>query len=203
MSDQLHASAALPPLPIGCVGPRAGLDAVGKINIFPCRQPNPGRQACSQSIYRLGYLDQQLNLSFKWLYCTVISFKVYLVYMMSSIFWNITPYSSSKVSRRFGGKVASILNTEDWGVMFIRNVGWLLTYYTALYLIRQNYRWPPVWEPQILYLIYVPWIGSFSMFGRAVTITRHIFFYIGDNGYDRTSNNSNISNHSSSSFSTD
>jgi hypothetical protein len=38
---------------------------------------------------------------------------VYLVYMKSSIFWNITPYSPLIVSRRFGGNFPSIFNTED------------------------------------------------------------------------------------------
>jgi hypothetical protein len=34
--------------------------------------------------------------------------------------------------------------------MFLRNVGWLSTDYTALYPRRQNSSQPPLWEPQIL-----------------------------------------------------
>jgi hypothetical protein len=41
---------------IGWVGPRAGLDAVEKRKIFcPFRESNPGRPACSLSLYRLDY----------------------------------------------------------------------------------------------------------------------------------------------------
>jgi hypothetical protein len=52
VSGQLHAPAALPPVPIGAgdwVGPRAGLDAVAKRKFLgPCREPNPGRSARNQ-----------------------------------------------------------------------------------------------------------------------------------------------------------
>jgi hypothetical protein len=37
----------------GWVGPRAGLDAVEKRQIFPRRESNPGRPAHSPSLYRL------------------------------------------------------------------------------------------------------------------------------------------------------
>jgi hypothetical protein len=73
--------------------------------------------------------------------------------MKSSVFWGIIPYSPLKVSRRFGGTYRlhlqgeSLLATfshagflldlffdpKDGDDMFLRNVGWLLTDYTALY----------------------------------------------------------------------
>jgi hypothetical protein len=81
--------------------------------------------------------------------------------MEGSVFWNITPYSSLKVNRRFGGTcclhfqvlrisqaryqrgatkllyvgflIGLFFDTEDGEDIFIRNVGLLSTDYRALY----------------------------------------------------------------------
>jgi hypothetical protein len=85
------------------------------------------------------------------------------VVMKSSIFWDITPCSPMKAYRSFGGiyhvsfsglkskqnkrsstpflfrvgfLIALLFNPEDGGDMFLRNVRWLLTDYTVLYLKR-------------------------------------------------------------------
>jgi hypothetical protein len=51
----------------GWVGPRAGLDAVEKRKILPCREQNPGRPSCSSSLYRLSYPDSlECNSSVHW-----------------------------------------------------------------------------------------------------------------------------------------
>jgi hypothetical protein len=64
VSGQLHATAALPPEETapgthwigGCLGPRAGPDAMVQRKIScPCRESNPGRPAHSPSLYRLSY----------------------------------------------------------------------------------------------------------------------------------------------------
>jgi hypothetical protein len=44
------------------------------------------------------------------------------MFMMSSIFWDITPLSLLKVSRCFAEKIASIFDSEDGGHIFLRNV---------------------------------------------------------------------------------
>jgi hypothetical protein len=41
----------------GWVSPRAGLNAVGKIKILPCREKNQDHPASSPSLYRLSYPD--------------------------------------------------------------------------------------------------------------------------------------------------
>jgi hypothetical protein len=43
----------------GWVGPRAGLDAVEKRKILHCRKSNPGPPACSLSLYRRRYPDNE------------------------------------------------------------------------------------------------------------------------------------------------
>jgi hypothetical protein len=61
VSGQLHVTAALPSGERalsahrigGWVGPRAGLDTAEKRKILYCREPKPGRQACSPSLHRL------------------------------------------------------------------------------------------------------------------------------------------------------
>jgi hypothetical protein len=74
--------------------------------------------------------------------------------MKSTIFWDITPCSPLKVNRRFGGKcylyrqgrriiqagflLGFVFDHEDGSDIFLRNVGWLSTDYTALYPRRQN-----------------------------------------------------------------
>jgi hypothetical protein len=91
-----------------------------------------------------------------------------------TIFWDITPCSPLKVNRRFGvayrlhlqgrrinraktsvkegGKWTSCSTYEDEGDMFLRNVGWLLRDYTALYPRRQYSSKPPLWELQTLHI---------------------------------------------------
>jgi hypothetical protein len=72
-------------------------------------------------------------------------------FMKSSIFWDITPCSALKDSRRFGETylifgfplpggflLGLLLNPEDGGDIFLQNVGCLSTDYTALYPKRQN-----------------------------------------------------------------
>jgi hypothetical protein len=84
--------------------------------------------------------------------------------MHSSAVWNITPYSTSKVCRRFG--VTSRLHVwgrrlgQAWNnlgigskqslILFLRNVGWLSIENTPLYPIIQKSSYPSLWEPQIL-----------------------------------------------------
>jgi hypothetical protein len=71
VSGQLHKPAALAPgrevpVPIqigGCVGLRAGLEAVGKRKILSCRESNPGRPFGSVSLYRLSYPDSVVEYS--------------------------------------------------------------------------------------------------------------------------------------------
>jgi hypothetical protein len=89
-----------------------------------------------------------------------------------SSFWAITPCSPLKVKWRFGGtcrphlqgprscSVYYVLHAdflldvffslEDWGDVLFRNIGWLSTDYTVLYLRRQNPSWPSLWEPHTL-----------------------------------------------------
>jgi hypothetical protein len=74
------------------------------------------------------------------------------------IFWDIKPCSPFKVNRRFGGNISPpssgrskachlphdgfllrLFDPEDGGTMFLRNIGWLSTDYTALYHRRQNF----------------------------------------------------------------
>jgi hypothetical protein len=65
-SGHLHAPAALPPgkeppVPTGdWVGPWAGLDAVDKRKILPCRESHPGSPARSPSLYRLSYFGDSI-----------------------------------------------------------------------------------------------------------------------------------------------
>jgi hypothetical protein len=65
--------------------------------------------------------------------------------MNNSKFWYITPCGPLKVNRRFGGTcyifhagflLGSFFDPEDGSDMFLWNVGWILTDYTALYLRR-------------------------------------------------------------------
>jgi hypothetical protein len=90
------------------------------------------------------------------------------VVMKSSIFWDITPCSPLKVNWRFGGtcrlhlqgrKISRARNQresrwqadpEDGGDMFLRNVGWNSTDYTASYPRRWYSLYPQLWIPQIL-----------------------------------------------------
>jgi hypothetical protein len=75
-----------------------------------------------------------------------VGFKVPTALVMKSIiFWNITPCSPLSVNRRFGGTYrlppaftlvsysGYLLDLEDGGDMFLRNVGWHSNDYTALY----------------------------------------------------------------------
>jgi hypothetical protein len=41
---------------------------------------------------------------------------------------------------------------EDVGEIFLQNVGWLSTDYTALYPRRQKSSWTPLWEPKPLHI---------------------------------------------------
>jgi hypothetical protein len=83
----------------------------------------------------------------------IVGFEVLTaVVMKSSIFWDITPCSPLKVNRSFGGTYrlhlqgrrisrardqresrwqAALCNPENRGDMFLRNVAWLSTDYTA------------------------------------------------------------------------
>jgi hypothetical protein len=69
VSGQIHAPAALPRGKISgthCIGdymgPRAYLDVVKQRKIhFPCPESNPGRRACSPSLYRLSSPGLHLN----------------------------------------------------------------------------------------------------------------------------------------------
>jgi hypothetical protein len=73
----------------------------------------------------------------------LIGFEVLTAVIIKSInFWDITPCSPLSVNRRFGGTyrqlsrwflVQLIFYPEDGGDMFIRNVGWHSTDYTASY----------------------------------------------------------------------
>jgi hypothetical protein len=68
--------------------------------------------------------------------------------LKSTIFWDITPCSPLKVSRRFGALLATsfharfllalFFDPEDGGDMFLRNIGWLSRDYMVLYPRRQN-----------------------------------------------------------------
>jgi hypothetical protein len=61
--------------------------------------------------------------------------------LKSSIFWDITPCSPLKVNRRFGGTCRLHIQGRRISQarnMLLRNVGWLSTDYTALYLRRWN-----------------------------------------------------------------
>jgi hypothetical protein len=86
------------------------------------------------------------------------------VVMKSTILWDITPCSSLRVKRRFGGtyrlhlqgrkisrrrnqresrwQVELCFYPEDGGDMFLRNVSWLSTDYTASYPRRWHSSWP-------------------------------------------------------------
>jgi hypothetical protein len=66
----------------------------------------------------------------------------------SSGFWDITPCSTVKVNRRFGGTYCLLyagflhgllFNPEDEGDAFIRTVGSVSADYTALYPRRKKY----------------------------------------------------------------
>jgi hypothetical protein len=56
----------------GCVGLRIGFDAVENKEILLCRESNPGRPACSPSLYRLSYADSEI----KWF---IVSFMLTLI----------------------------------------------------------------------------------------------------------------------------
>jgi hypothetical protein len=82
----------------------------------------------------------------------IVGFEVLAaVVMKSPIFWDITPCGLLKTNRRFGGTYRTacrlihdgfflVLNVDPEGgsYMFLRNVCWLATDYTALYSRRQN-----------------------------------------------------------------
>jgi hypothetical protein len=60
------------------------------------------------------------------------------VFTESSIFWDITPCSPFKVDLLYTVLLFGLFfDTED-GDMFLRNVGWISTNYTALYPRRYN-----------------------------------------------------------------
>jgi hypothetical protein len=84
-----------------------------------------------------------------------------------TVFWDITPCSSLKVNRRFGGtnrlrvqgrRIIRARNQrksrwqaeQDGGDVFLRNVSRLSTDYTTLYPTRWYSSWSPLWDPQIL-----------------------------------------------------
>jgi hypothetical protein len=101
------------------------------------------------------------------------------IIMKSKIFWDITLCSPLKVNRRFGGTyrlhlqgrniswarnqeallatcfhvgflLGLFFDPEDGGDVFLRNVSWLSTDYTALHPRRLYSSKPPLWEAQIL-----------------------------------------------------
>jgi hypothetical protein len=78
-----------------------------------------------------------------------------ILILKSSIFWNITTRSPLKVRWKqspacyllhAGFLLCLFFDTENGGDMFLRNVCWLSTDYTALYPRRQNSSL--LWEPQ-------------------------------------------------------
>jgi hypothetical protein len=85
--------------------------------------------------------------------------------LKSTIFWSITPCSPLSVNRRFGAtyrlhlqglqkklskKPAYFVDPEDGGYMFLLNVGWHSTDYTALYPRIWYSSQPPLSKPKIL-----------------------------------------------------
>jgi hypothetical protein len=94
------------------------------------------------------------------------------VVMKSTTFWDIMPCSPLSVNRHFGGTYrlylqgrknrlslptaftlvscsAYFFDPEDWGDMFLRNVGWRSTDYTALYP-RRWYSSHPLWFDRLV-----------------------------------------------------
>jgi hypothetical protein len=115
----------------------------------------------------------------------VLSIEAYfcrLLLLKSYVFWDVTPCIPLKINWSFGGtwylhlqdrrisqarnqreagnKQSSDLlffNPEDGGYLFLRNVGWLSTDYTALYPRRWNPSLPPLWKPQIILFKFRYW----------------------------------------------
>jgi hypothetical protein len=102
--------------------------------------------------------QQFLNINYIYLTDKWSMLLISILAMKSSIFWDITPYSPLKVNRRFGGTcclhlqsrrisrgslqlttcfhagfLLVLFDPEDGGFMFLRNVRWFSTDYTALY----------------------------------------------------------------------
>jgi hypothetical protein len=66
------------------------------------------------------------------------------------MWWEIQLNTLQSLCFHAGLVLSLLFDPEDGGEMFLRNVGWLSTDYTALYLRRWYSWWPPLWEPQIL-----------------------------------------------------
>jgi hypothetical protein len=86
-----------------------------------------------------------------WIFGTVKLNKV----LKSSVFWYVTPYRLVKGNRvcctiHGGFLLDFFLNSEERGDIFLRNISWLSSDYTELYLRWQNSTLPPLWEPEIL-----------------------------------------------------
>jgi hypothetical protein len=80
--------------------------------------------------------------------------------MKSIIFWDMTPCSPLSFNRRCCLSPACLLvfcwiyflDLQDGGDMFLRNVGWNSTDYTASYPRRWYSSLPPMWKPQTLHI---------------------------------------------------
>jgi hypothetical protein len=76
--------------------------------------------------------------------------------LKSIIFWDMTPYSPLSVNQRSACLLfpcwTYFFGPEDGGDMFLRNVSWHSTNYTASYPRIWYHSQPPLWKPQILYI---------------------------------------------------
>jgi hypothetical protein len=141
VSGQLRAPAALPQGKESAVP--TGKEAVEKRKILHCRESNPGRLARSPSLYRLSYPEiwrQEMVKIHK-------SVDPNETRVKSSVFWNITLSVESQPTfwRNMSPPelatcfiLVSCFDFEDGSEMFLRNVGWISTDYTALYPRKYN-----------------------------------------------------------------
>jgi hypothetical protein len=92
----------------------------------------------------------------------------------SSIFCDISLCSRFKYFLPTSWLCLAWPTLESWrsGRMFLRNVGWVLPGYAALYPRRQNSSWLPLWELQILRRNY------WWRFCFAIVICIYIYIYI-------------------------